>query len=179
MTQSTNNTMNEFIEELNKPKPMLLKYVKDFDTFVIDFCKMKDIKKLEKAIEKLKMQQNSKSAKKFLARLITYLVREYDTEPDYDNEEDVFIRPSTDDGQTSFDIRIRKYMHIFYCITWDDNDCLKEIISECIKAKNYQMITNLFICGHPSLMKQMFYVFKTNPEFFIVSQQIPIHDDFE
>jgi hypothetical protein len=171
--------INEFVRELQKKNPDILKYEKHFKKLVIPFCQL-DAKIIEKCISNLPgiKRGGDKSEKKFVSTLIHYLVEDYDREEESERD-DFIIRPNTDDGENSYEIRVPKYIHVFYCIMYYEYELAEEIVPLCIKNEDYQLITNLFKCKHPIIQNYMFDMFRENPKYLSVFPELPSTTEFE
>ena len=178
--ENSPDIINEFVLELQKKNPNILKYEKHFKKLVIPFCQL-DAETIRQCISNLPSikKGGDKSEKKFVSTLIHYLVEDYDREEEYERDEEFIIRPNTDDGENSYKIRVPKYIHVFYCIMHYEYELAEEIVPLCIKNKDYQLITNLFKCKHPIIQNYMFDMFRKNPKYLSVFPELPGDTEFE
>jgi hypothetical protein len=170
------NTFNTFIQELSDSEFCISKYESEFDELISEiFSYFEETEKIPDLIYDLhnscETNKDSLSLEKFYIKMIHHIVENYED----------FNTPITSEfyEHTSYlRVSIPEYIEIFFTLNEVNPKLLKEIVSRCVETKNYQLITNLFQCNQNFIMKEMFIIFKENPEYISLFQQLPLTTDF-
>jgi len=169
-------SINTFIQELSDSEFCISKYESEFDELISEiFSYFEESENISDLIYDLhnscETNKDSLSLEKFYIKMIHHLVENY---KDFNNP----ITSEFYEDNSYHRVSIPQYIEIFFTLNEVNPKLLKEIVFRCVETKNYQLITNLFQCNQNYIMKEMFIMFKENPEYTSLFQQLPLTTDF-